>query len=206
VSKKIFLWVAHPKNESLCAGLADAYQAGAEAGGAQVRRMQLGDMSFDPDCSGYDEPMQPLEPCLRQWQDNINWADHLLVVHPYWWGGMPAKAKAVLDRALTPGFAFKYHRKGVAWDKLLSGKTADGIITSDTPPLLDTLLYRKPGRRVLKNQVLDFCGIKSRKIVQFGSVKTASEKTLNGWLTRSERMGLTAAAGLRAFRTAGETG
>lgn len=62
-------------------------------------------------------------------------------------------------------------RKGVSWDKLLVGKTADVIVTSDTPPLLDALLYMKPARRVLKNQVLGFCGIKTRNVVQFSSVR-----------------------------------
>lgn len=89
---------------------------------------------------------------------------------------MPTMAKAVIDRALTPGFGFHYHTRGVAWDKLLTGKTADTIITSDTPPLLDRFIYGRPTRRVIKNQVLGFCGIKSRKTLQFGSVKLASAK------------------------------
>ena len=86
-----------------------------------------------------------------------------------------------------PGFAFKYHRKGVSWDRLLSGKTADVIVTSDTPPLLDTLLYLKAGRRVLKKQVLGFCGIKTKRIVQFGSVKLASPAKIQGWLRKAGR-------------------
>ena len=107
---------------------------------------------------------------------------------------MPTKAKAVLDRALEPGFGFEYHSRGVKWDKLLTGKSADAIITSDTPPLIDTLIYRKPARRVMKNQVLGFCGIKARNIVQFGSVKTASDQKILGWIDHAERMGASAAA------------
>ena len=107
--------------------------------------------------------MPQVEADLSEWQENLAWAEHVLIVHPYWWGGMPAKAKALIDRTLTPGFAFKYHDKGVTWDKLLSGRTADVVILSDTPPMLDTLLYRKPGRRVVTNQILGFCGIKTKK-------------------------------------------
>jgi len=193
-NKRIFIWVAHPKAASLCAGIADAYQAGVEREGGEVRRMDLCDMSFDMNFEGYGDNAPALEPDLEAWQANVAWADHLLFIHPYWWGAMPTKAKAVLDRALTPGFAFKYHQKGVAWDKLLKGKTADAIITSDTPPLLDTLLYKKPARRVMKNQVLGFCGIKARNIVQLGSVKTASAKRIERWIGEAERMGLKAAA------------
>jgi NAD(P)H dehydrogenase (quinone) len=191
--KKIFIWVAHPKAASLCEGIADAYQTGAEAAGSEVRRMDLSAMTFDPTFDGY-KGMLPLEPDLQAWQDAVTWADHVLFVHPYWWGAMPTKAKAVLDRALLPGFAYKYHRKGVKWDKLLSGKTADAIITADTPTFIDTLLYNKPARRVIKNQVFGFCGLKAKNVLQFGSVKLASEKKINGWITRAGKLGAQAAA------------
>lgn len=194
MSKSVFVWVAHPKAGSLCEGMADAYQAAVEHNRGESRRMNLSDMSFDMNFEGYGENALALEPDLSAWQDNVRWADHLLFVHPYWWGSMPTKAKGVLDRALTPGFGFNYHRKGIRWDKLLKGKTADVIITSDTPPLLDTILYRKPARRVIKNQVLGFCGVRTKKIVQFGSVKTASPGKVDSWLERAGRMGAEAAA------------
>lgn len=193
MTRKIFIWVAHPKQDSLCAALADAYQTGAKGQGAEIRRMDLCEMRFDPHFEGYGPDAPPLEPDLLQWQDNLNWADHILIVHPYWWGAMPTAAKAVLDRALTSGFAYKYHRRGMGWDKLLTGRTADAFITSDTPPLLDTLLYRKPGRRVLRNQVLGFCGIKTRKILQFGSVKLADARKKARWIARAETLGRKAA-------------
>jgi putative NADPH-quinone reductase len=154
--------------------------------------MDLNAMRFDPYFEGYGPDMPALEPDLLAWQENIAWADHLLIVHPYWWGAMPARAKAVLDRALTSGFGFKYHKRGMGWDKLLTGRTADAILTSDTPPWYDTLVYRKPGRRVLRNQVLKFCGIKPRKIVQFGTIKTANEAKRARWIERARDMGRSA--------------
>jgi len=194
MSRKIFIWVGHPKTNTLCKAIGDAYQSGAEQNGAQVRRMDLSDMSFDLGIDGYGDSSMPLDHNLLAWQDNITWADHLLFIHPYWWGAMPSRTKAVLDRALTPGFGYKYRQKGMGWDKLLAGKTADGVITSDTPPLIDTLIYRQPARRVMKNQVLGFCGIKARKIIQFGSVKMASQKKIEGWIGKAETMGARAAA------------
>jgi len=194
MKSRIFIWVAHPREKSLCGALADAYQAAAIAGGAEVRRMNLSAMAFKMDFEGYGHGSNELEPDLLAWQDAMAWADHVLFVHPYWWGAMPAKAKAVLDRALTSGFGFKYHGKGMWWDKLLKGKTADVIITSDTPPLLDTLIYRRPARRVMKNQVLGFCGIKTKTIVQFGSVKVAPAKKHEKWIAQAGRMGAVAAA------------
>lgn len=192
-AKKIFIWVAHPKQGSLCEAMADAYQAGAEREGSEVRRMDLHAMDFEPAFESYRKN-PPLEPDLLTWQENIAWADHIFIVHPYWWAAMPTKAKAVLERALLPGFGFKYHQKGMMWDKLLDGKTADVVITADTPTWLDTIIYRKPARRVIKNQVLGFCGIKTKHCLQFGSVKLASDKKINGWITKAEILGARAAA------------
>ncbi len=187
-STRIFIWVAHPKSDSLCQALANSYATGLSGKGIEIRQMALSQMSFSTEFAGYDGA-EPLESDLKAWQENITWADHLLFVYPYWWGAMPAKAKAVLDRALLPGFGFKYHRKGMGWEKLLKGKTADVIITSDTPPLLDTFLYGKPARRVIKNQVLNFCGIEAKNIIQFGSVKMSDAEKIQQWLKKAEKMG-----------------
>jgi len=194
MTKRIFIWVAHPRAGSLNAGLAAAYAEGAEAAGAEVRVMQLSEMTFEKGFEGYGPKMPALEPDLLRWQEALAWADHVLVVHPYWWGGMPASAKALLDRALTPGFAYKYHARGVAWDKLLAGKTGDVVITSDTPPLIDRFVYGRPGLRVMANQILGFCGIKVRTKRQFGSVKLAGPRKIDGWLKTMRKLGAKAGA------------
>ena len=192
MAKRIFIWVAHPKPVSFNAALAARYARGAEAKGATVRTMALADMQVDPDFDGYDTP-RDLTPDLVEWQENIRWADHVMIVHPYWWGAMPSKAKAVLDAALLSGFAYKYRDKGISWDRLLEGRTGDAIITSDTPVWIDTLIYRSPGRRVMRNQVMKFTGIKPRRVIQMGSVKLAKPARIDTWLARAESMGAAAA-------------
>ena len=56
------------------------------------------------------------------------------------------------------------------------------------------ITYRKPARRVIKNQVFGFCGIKTKHCLQFGSVKMASDKKINSWITKAEKLGAKAAA------------
>lgn len=124
MAQRVFVWAAHPRAGSLSEGLADAYAAGAQEAGAEVRVLKLSDMAFDTSgFAGYGHANAPLEPDLQRWQEAITWCDHMLWVHPYWWGAMPAQAKAVLDRALVPGFGFKYRAQGLMWDKLLSGRS-----------------------------------------------------------------------------------
>lgn len=87
MTKKILLILGHPARQSLCGQLADRYQDGALAQGHEVRRLDLGQLDFDPVLhEGYRE-VQALEPDLQRAQADLLWADHLVWVYPNWWGG-----------------------------------------------------------------------------------------------------------------------
>ena len=193
MTKKIFIWVGHPRETSLSHGFADAYQSSAEAAGADVRRMNLSEMNFDADLTNGYLARKDLEPCLEEWRDNITWCEHTAWIYPYWWGGMPAKMKGVLDRAFLPGFAMNYHDNNLGWDKLLKGRTADVIISADAPAFYDTLRYGAPGRKQVKNLVLEFSGFKVRKMRHFGSVKASKDKKIRRWIQSVAKLGTSAA-------------
>ena len=186
---KIFIWVGHPRHTSLSHALADAYQRGAEAHGAEVRRMNLHDMEFDADLTDGYTRRKMLEPDLFDWQQNTTWADHLCWVYPLWWGGMPAKMKGVIDRAFLPGFAMQYHEKGPFWDRLLKGRTADVLMTADAPVMWDRFVYGRPGMKQVTRTVLKFAGIRVTDTRQFSPVKGASPKTIENWLRRAYHYG-----------------
>ena len=82
---------------------------------------------------GYAQ-IQPLEPDLLDAQASITWAQHLVWVYPIWWGGLPALLKGFLDRIFLPGFAFKYRPNSALWDRLLTGRSAELLVTMDSPP------------------------------------------------------------------------
>ncbi|NVE94822.1 NAD(P)H-dependent oxidoreductase [Altererythrobacter lutimaris] len=197
MQERVFIWVAHPGEGTFNHALADAYEQGARSSGAKVRRMDLANMAFSTDFTGYaDAPA--LEQDLLAWQENLAWATRVFIVHPLWWGAMPALAKTVLDRGLTSGFAYKYRKgPGIKWDKLLDGRVGDAIITADTPRWIDNWLYLRPARRILKDQVLGFCGIKPRKIKYAGSVKLSDEAQREKWLAQAFAMGAKKGTNLR---------
>jgi putative NADPH-quinone reductase len=199
MTARIFVWVGHPRATSLSHGLADAYTKGAEANGAEIRRMNLSDMDFDPDLQEGYHSRKTLEPSLEEWRDNLTWCNHTCWAYPYWWGGMPAKMKGVIDRAFLPGFAMQYHEKGLGWDRLLAGRSADVLITSDAPAWYDQIAYGRPGKKQVENLVMKFSGIKPVRTLQVGTVKTAKEKKIQKWLKQAEARG--AAAAQRAPKT-----
>lgn len=106
---------------------------------------------------------------------------------------MPAKMKGVIDRSFLPGFAMKYHETGPFWDKLLTGRSADVLITADSPAWYDQIMYGRPGKNQVTNLVLKFSGIKPVKTLQVGTVKDAKPKKIKKWLKQAEARGRKAA-------------
>ncbi|SDI57973.1 Flavodoxin-like fold [Paenibacillus naphthalenovorans] len=129
----ILVITGHPYSQSFCSALSDAYAEGASGNGGQIRRIDLSKISFDPNLEfGYHKRIE-LEDDLKEAQEMICWAHHLVFVYPTWWGTMPAILKGFIDRVFLPGFAFKYREHSSLWDKLLTGKSAHLIVTMDTP-------------------------------------------------------------------------
>lgn len=193
MSARIFIWVGNPRESSLCHGMADAYTRGASGYSAEIRRMHLFDMTFDPDLTDGYTSRKTLEPSLEEWRENILWANHLCWAYPQWWGGMPAKMKGVIDRAYLPGFAMRYHDTGPWWDKLLTGRSADVLMTADGPAWFDQLSYGRPAKLQVENLVLKFAGIKPVRTLQVGTVKTAKPEKIQQWLKQAEARGAAAA-------------
>ena len=189
MSKKILVINGHPNKESLCFALADAYKGGAVRSGAEVRELVIADLQFNPSLQyGYRKRID-WEPDLVAAWESIQWADHLVWVHPVWWGGLPAITKGFIDRVFLPGYAFKYREGSVWWDKLLKGKTAHIITTLDQPGIYYRLAFGRPSVNQLRRSVLQFCGIKPVKVSYIGIVKTATEEKRSQWLKAVREMG-----------------
>ena len=189
MNKNIAIIMGHPDSGSFCSALAASYEKGAAGQGASVRTIDLSRITFDPNLKhGYHKRTE-LENDLVAAQETIRWADHLVFVYPTWWGTMPALLKGFIDRVFLPGFAFKYRKDSVFWDKLLAGKSARLIVTMDTPLWYNRFVYGKPGHRAMKIATLQFCGIKPVKITEIGSLRTTTEQTRHRWLAKIEKMG-----------------
>jgi len=187
--KKILIINGHPDRESLCFALAESYKKGADTNGDQCQLVHLIDLKFNPILTYGYRLISELEPDLLKIQQDILQADHLVFVYPNWWATLPALLKGFIDRVLLPNFAFKYHKKGPFWDKLLKGKTARLIVTMDTPKWYYWLINRNAGHNAMKIGVLEFCGIKPVKISVFAPVKSSDDLKRKKWLSEVETLG-----------------
>ncbi|MFC4596796.1 NAD(P)H-dependent oxidoreductase [Cohnella hongkongensis] len=189
MSKKILVITGHPNPESFCSALSQAYAEGASGSRASVRLIDLSRISFDQNLRHGYRRRTELEPELVEAQEAIRWADHLVFVYPTWWGAMPAVLKGFFDRVFLPGFAFKYRENSPLWDKLLTGKTARLIVTMDTPPWYNRLIYRRAGHSVMKRNILQFCGIQPVRVTEITPLKGSTDAQRAKWLEQARKLG-----------------
>lgn len=189
MNRRILVILGHPNDESLCCSLAKSYIDGARASGNEIQFIALGQLAFDPVLHGGYASPQVLEPDLEAAQAAISWAQHLVFVYPIWWGAMPALLKGFIDRVFLPGFAFKYREGSHLWDRLLSGRSAQLIVTMDSPPWYFRWISRMPGHNQMRRTILEFCGIEPVAITSLGPVKGATQQQREKWLAQARRSG-----------------
>lgn len=185
--KRIFVLNGHPAETSLVGTLADTYAEAAEAAGHQVRTTRLHDLDFDPDrgLAGYDNA-KPLEPCLEQALDDMEWCEHMVLTMPVWWGGMPAKLKGFIDRVMVPGRTFT--TRETDWmgmpKPLLTGRTARVVMTSDTPDWFLRLAYGAAIKRQLRGQIFGFVGFRPTRITHFAGASDPKPGAVDDWTAK----------------------
>ncbi len=181
----------HPDPESFVAGLCREYAQGAQQGGHEVRQLILSELTFDPILRGRKHEM-PLEPDLLAAQESIRWCQHLVIGYPTWWGSTPALLKGFIDRAIQPGFGFKYRQGSSLWDQLLKGRSARVIVTMDAPSIYDLLAYWSCSRRAITHSTLGFCGFKPVRASTFSRVKFSTAEKRRTWLASVRTLGVRA--------------
>lgn len=188
MKKKILLILGHSLKNSFCGALADEYERGAKKSGAFLRRTNIGDIKFDPILHHGYKKIQKLEPDLIKLQKDIKWSNHIVIIFPVWWGGMPALLKGLIDRAFLPGFAF-HQKKDGSYQKLLKGKSAHLFIAMGE----GFWIYRILGslaEKVIKRYVLQFSGIKPIKTSIFSLVENVKKEKRKKWLKDTFEFGV----------------
>lgn len=188
---KILVLVGHPDNECLNVELGNAYAEGARKAGAEVRRVNLADLHFDPILHKGYKVVQELEPDLKKLQEDIRWCNHFVIFYPSWWSTMPALLKGLFDRMWLPGFAYRFKQEGFGagylWEKLLKGRTARVFVTSDSPALIARLMFGDNTNEI-RQGILGFAGIRA-SVHKIGGLKNISEKAKTRLLNQARQWG-----------------
>ena len=164
MGKKILIIDANPSKFSYTACLAEEYEINAQKSGFEVDILKLRDMSFDPILHyGYSR-RQALEPDLIKAQELLKSCDHLVLISPVWWYGMPALLKGFIDRVFLLDYAFSIEtnpKRRVV--RMFDGKTATLIYTYGGPKKNMANNYKDPFGLQVSFGLLYFCGFKNIK-------------------------------------------
>ncbi len=187
--KKILIINGHPNPDSFNYGLVESYKKGAMNSKAEIKEIVIHDLEFNPVLKNGYQKRTELEPDLLEAWEKIKWAEHIVIVNPIWWGGMPGVMKCFFERLFLPGMAFQYKENSVWWDKLLAGKTAHMIITMDTPKWYFWLVYGNSGINQLKKNILEFCGVSPVKVTTISPIRNSTLDFRKKWIEKVEKLG-----------------
>lgn len=183
---------AHPRAGSLVSELARAYAGAARASGATVTALALRDLDFNPDVTCAHPQDQVLEADLENALHQIRLATHLVIAYPIWWGAMPARLKGFFDRVFLPGIAFRERPGHEGYEPLWRDKSADVLVTMDTPPAVFRWWFHEPGITAVVRSTLTFCGISVQRVRRFGPVNRSTADQRQQWLDRARGDGASA--------------
>lgn len=187
--RKIAIFDAHPDPDPAryVHALADAYCAGARDAGHEVRHIMLGDINV-PILHSRETWMNEDAPEeVKEGQEAMLWADHIVFLYPLWLGDMPALLKAFLEQALRPGVALQYG-DSPAPEKLMKGKSARLVVTMGMPAFFYRAYYGAHSVRSFRRNILELVGIDPVETSLIGNAERGASHRAR-WLKRMEEYG-----------------
>ncbi len=190
---RILLVQGHPDANAPHLGhaLADAYARGAAQAGHAVRRTEVARLDFALLRSAQDWEHGTLPASLAQAQQDLAWAQHVVIFFPLWLGDMPALLKGFLEQVARPGFAFQGDATDPFARKGLKGRSVRVVVTMGMPALVYRWFYRAHSVRSLERNILGFVGmgpIRETLIGMVGRFEAHPQKARR-WIERMHALG-----------------
>lgn len=154
--------VVHPAACSLTQSVAMAIGEALEAAGHSTEVADLVAEAFDPVFGAADHAAfsagGPTPDDVRQEQQRLDRAEHLVLVHPVYWWSMPALLKGWIDRVFVTGWAFDEGASGDIVKKLGRLKVHLVAIAGAADRTYTKRGYRQAMRTQIEDGIFDFCG------------------------------------------------
>ncbi|MBS3996664.1 MAG: NAD(P)H-dependent oxidoreductase [Hydrogenophaga sp.] len=191
VSRRVLLIEGHPdaSTRRLNHVLADAYAEGARAAGHELRRLAVASLDFPLLRSPHDWQHGTVPPSLQGAQDDIAWAQHVVIFFPLWLGDMPALLKGFLEQVARPGFAFGPEGGNPFGRKGLQGRSARVVVTMGMPALVYRWYFRAHSLKALERNILGFVGFGPIHETLVGMVDKLGDKGVAQWQAKLRKLG-----------------
>lgn len=174
---KILIIDGHPDPDSgrFVHALAEAYAQAAKKSGHEVTSINVATAGIGVLHSGKEWETETVSPEVKQAQDLIGGAEHIVILFPLWLGSMPALLKGFFERVLRPGFAIGKGKR-VLSAGLLKGKSARVVVTMGMPAFFYRLFFFAHSVSSLRRNLLYFVGIKPVRETLIGGIEDASSR------------------------------
>jgi len=187
---RVVVVLAHPNRSSLNHAIADRAITSLHQNGHDVIFHDLYAENFDPILPA-NEMMSGdfVDPQIRNYGDEIANADGIVVVHPIWWGGMPAILKGWIDRVFRPGcvYAFEEVEGGIGVPVgMLKARKIAIFNTENTPLEMSEEMYGDPLDSIWKKNVFGVCGGRDVFRRVFHGVIMSEDLERKAWLAEVE--------------------
>ena len=134
-----------------------------------------------------------LPPALVPAQQDIVWAQHLVLMFPLWLGDMPALMKAFLEQVARPGLAGAVRAEGAMPPKALAGRSARIVVTMGMPALAYRWVFRAHSVKSLERNILGILGVAPVHETLIGGVAGFRADDVARWCRTLGRLGADAA-------------
>ena len=188
---RILLIQGHPDPAPTHFGhaLAHAYRDGAIEGGHEIRQIEVAALDFPLLRTQQEWMNEPVPPALRPAQQDILWAEHLVLFFPLWLGDMPALLKGFLEQVARPGFALGRAAGHDMPEKLLAGRSARVVVTMGMPAMVYRYYFRAHSVKSLERNILGFVGIAPVHETLIGQVDAPDVARREQHLAHLKRLG-----------------
>lgn len=189
--RRILLIQGHPDPAGghLCHALAEAYAEGAAAAGHVLRRTEVARLDFPMLRTQADWEHGTVPASLAPAQQDILWAQHMLLLFPLWMGDMPALLKAFIEQVARPGFAGETAADGAMPPKALKGRSARIVVTMGMPALVYRWYFRAHSLKSLERNILGILGVAPVHETLIGGVAQMDAVHADRWLKKLRTLG-----------------
>jgi putative NADPH-quinone reductase len=171
--------------------LAQAYIDGARAAGHEVRSIAVAHLDFPLLRTQHEWKCGALPDCLREAQQDLYWAEHLVIFFPLWLGTLPALLKGFLEQVLRVGGS-EGVGNGQEFARPLTGKSARIVVTMGMPARAFRWYFFAQGLKLLERNILAFCGAGPIRGSLIGRVEGMGEGRAvarQKWLEKMQALG-----------------
>ncbi len=181
----------HPCAESFVDAVCARVLVGLRRGSAEVRVNDLYADGFDPvfterEWAHHLDPGP--DPTVRQYTDDLAWAEVLVLVYPTWWSGQPAMLKGWIDRVWVSGVAWDLPEGANRLRPGLRGLRRIVAVTTHGSSKLVNALEGEAGKRTVTRGLRLMCHPRTRTTwLAFYGTDTSTDDERRAFLDRVER-------------------